>query len=158
MYNLKKQLRGRHMAFHLLRILLFISSFLIVSVGLSIFVFGPSLTFSMSIDALKPLLPNLTSVFGFASANVDSEFRFLMPFFIGYGVLVFLCAKHLRTHLYYVPHLLAVFLAGGLGRLLSYFTVGETHTFFTYLMMIEIGLPIFLYLIYKRAVSKLMQA
>jgi hypothetical protein len=145
------------MAFHLLRALLFISSFLIVSVGLSIFVFGANLTFSMTIDALKPVLPNLSPVTSFSSANVDSELRFLMPFFVGYGILVFLCAKHLRTHLYYVPHLLAVFLAGGIGRLLSYFMVGETHTLFVYLMIIEIGLPILLFLIYKRAVAKLMQ-
>lgn len=116
------------MAFHLLRILMFVASGLIVTFGLPIFVLGTEITTSLSLEFVK----NLTHKPSFlitdmGTPNVDSELRSLAPFFFSYGVFMFLCAKHLRTHLYYVPHLLGVFLLGGLGRALSYFVVGKPH-------------------------------
>jgi len=143
------------MAFHLLRTLLFISSIFIIGIGLSFFILGPSVTFGMLLELSKPLLTNPIPITDMATPNVDGEIRTLAPFLISYGVLVMLAAKHLRTHLYYVPHLLAIFFATGIGRLLSYFIQGEPHQLFYVLLTVELGVPILLYLIYRMVVAKL---
>lgn len=143
------------MSFHLLRILLFLASLLIILAGAAFYIAGPSPTLAIMLDGIRPLLPNLPPITNMGTANVDSELRFFAPFFVAYGVLVFLCAKHLRTHLYYVPHLLGIFFLGGVGRVLSYFTIGAPDEMFIFLMGIEVGLPILLYLLYKYVVAKL---
>lgn len=144
------------MAFHLLRILLFITSFLIVGVGLSFFVLGPNTTFTLLLELSKPLLNSPAPITDMAAPNVDGEIRTLAPFLIAYGVLVFLEAKHLRTHLYYVPHLLAVFFAAGIGRVLSYFIAGAPHPLFSYILLsAELGAPILLFLVYKLTLRSL---
>jgi len=143
------------MAFHLLRILLFIFSILIIGIGLSFFILGPSVTFGMLLELSKPLLTNPGLITDMATPNVDGEIRTLSPFLISYGVLVMLAAKHLRTHLYYVPHLLAIFFAAGIGRLLSYYTQGEPHQLFYVLLSVELGVPTLLYLIYRMIIAKL---
>ncbi len=145
------------MAFHLLRLLLFLASILIVSVGISFFFLGPNATASLTLDSLQLFLPNPEKITDMTGPNVDSELRFFAPFLVAYGVLLFLCAKHLRTHLYYVPHMLVVFLIGGLGRVLSYITVGEPHPLFVHLMVIEVGLPILFYFLYTRVVASITQ-
>lgn len=147
------------MAFHLLRVLLFFSSFLIIGVGLSYFALGPNTTFALLLELSKPLLNNPAPITDMASPNVDGEIRTLAPFLVGYGVLVFLAAKHLRTHLYYVPHLLAVFFASGIGRMLSYYITGEPHPLFLYVLLAaELGAPIVLFLLYKMTVRKLIRS
>jgi hypothetical protein len=144
------------MTFHLLRILLFITSFLIVGVGLSFFILGPNTTFALLLEFSKPLLNNPAPIPDMATPNVDGEIRTLAPFLIAYGVLVFLEAKHLRTHLYYVPHLLAVFFAAGIGRVLSYFIAGAPHPLFSYMLLsAELGAPILLFLVYKLTLRNL---
>ncbi len=143
------------MAFHLLRILLYLSSALIIGVGLSFFFLGPDTTFELLLEISKPLLTDPEPVVDFVTPSVDSEMRTLSTFLIGYGVLVFLAAKHLRTHLYYVPHLLAVFFAAGIGRLLSYYMYGTPHQLFYVLLCVELGAPFLLFLIYKVTISRL---
>lgn len=145
------------MAFQTLRLLLYIASILIIGVGISFYFLGPNATASLMLESLQIFLPNPEKITDMTAPNVDSELRFFAPFFVAYGVLVFLCAKHLRTHLYYVPHILVVFLIGGLGRALSYITVGEPHPLFVHLMIIEVGLPILLYFLYTRVVAKIIQ-
>jgi hypothetical protein len=145
------------MAFHTLRVLLFIASGLIVIAGLSFYIIGPDKTLALILEGMRPLLNNPDVIVDMGTPNVDSELRFFAPFFVAYGGLVFLCAKHLRTHLYYVPHLLTIFLLGGLGRVISYFIIGTPHPLFIPLMAIEIGLPILLYFLYTRVVAKLSQ-
>lgn len=145
------------MAFHLLRVLLFIASGLIIIAGLSFYILGPDKSIALILEGMMPLLNDPDVVVDMATPNVDSELRFFAPFFVAYGGLVFLCAKHLRTHLYYVPHLLGIFLLGGLGRVLSYVIIGTPHPMFIPLMAIEVGLPIILYFLYTRVVANLSQ-
>jgi hypothetical protein len=45
---------------------------------------------------------------------------------------------------------MALFFAGGLARLVSYFNAGPPHTLFILLMVIELVLPIILFLAYRR--------
>lgn len=143
------------MAFHLLRILLFFSSGLIIGVGLSFFVLGPHTTFGFLLELVKPLLDDPDIIADMATPNVDSEIRTLAPFLIGYGVLVFLTAKHLRTHLYYVPHLLFFFVAAAMGRLISYFAHGTAHPLFYVMAGVELGIPFLIFAVYKAVLSKI---
>ena len=66
-----------------------------------------------------------------------------------------MAAKHLRTHLYYVPHLLTVIVMAGVGRLISYFIIGTLYPLFYVLLAAELGLPLLLFIIYRRIVSAL---
>ncbi len=143
------------MMFYVLRILLFVSSILIICFGLSFLFLGPGMTFGLLLQASKPLLNNPGPVLGMTPPGVDGEIRTLAPFLISYGILVFLAAKHLRTHLYYVPYLLAVFFAAGIGRVISYIIQGPPHPLFYILMAVELGGPILLFVIFKITLSEL---
>lgn len=76
------------MAFHLLRILLFLASLLIIVAGGSFYIAGPSTTLAIMLDGIRPLLPNIPPITDMGTANVDSELRFFAPFFVAYGVLL----------------------------------------------------------------------
>lgn len=143
------------MAFHLLRFLLFISSVLLIGMGLLFYIAGPDITFALLLEAAMPLLSTPDVTIAESTPALDAEIRSLSPFLIGYGILVFLAAKHLRTHLYYVPHLLAVIAMAGVGRMISYFFIGTLYPLFYVLLTVELGVPLLLFLLYKRAVTKL---
>ena len=83
----------------------------------------------------------------------DSELRFYSVFFVAYGVIMVPTARDLEQHGRRVPILLALFFAGGLARLLSYFTVGPPHALFMLLMVIELLLPPLLYLAWRSATA-----
>ncbi|MEK6204626.1 MAG: DUF4345 domain-containing protein [Amylibacter sp.] len=142
------------MAFHLLRILLFITSFIIFGVGLSFFILGPSVTFGLLLESAQPLLKSPLKITDMDTPNVDGQIRSLAPFLIGYGVLVYLAAKHLRTHIYYVPHLMIVFFASGIGRMISFMTQDDPHRFFLLVLGNELGTPVIILLVYKAVVAK----
>ncbi len=142
------------MAFHLLRSLLFIASFIIISIGLSFFVLGPDLTFGLLLEFAQPILNSTNKITTMASTDVDGEIRSLAPFLIGFGVLLFLAAKHLRTHIYYVPHLMVVFFASGIGRMISFMTQEDPHPFFILLLGVELGTPVLILLVYKAVIAK----
>ncbi len=142
------------MAFHLLRILLFITSFIIFGVGLSFFILGPSVTFGLLLESAQPLLKSPLKITDMDTPNVDGQIRSLAPFLIGYGVLVYLAAKHLRTHIYYVPHLMIVFFASGIGRMISFMTQDDPHRLFLLVLGAELGTPVIILLVYKAVVAK----
>lgn len=143
------------MAFQILRILMFVSSGLIIVIGGSFFLLGPAQSFDHMLELFRPFMSDPDVVVDMSTPNVDGEIRTLAPFFVAYGVLVFMTAKHLRTHLYYVPYLLAVFFMAGIGRLISYVNVGTPHPLFMILLGIELGAPILLFAFYRIALSKL---
>jgi len=143
------------MMFLLMRVLLFISGLLIIGFGLSFFILGPGMTFELLLQASKPFLINPGPVSDVSTPGVDGEIRTLAPFLIGYGVLVFMVAKHLRTHIYYVPHLLAIFFVAGIGRVISYIVMGPPHPIFYVLMAIELGAPIVLFILLKITMAEL---
>ncbi len=143
------------MSFHILRALLFLSSILIMVIGSSYFFLGPDMAFNLMLDLMKPILGEQPPIVEMSPANVDSEIRTLSPMMVAYGFMVFLCAKHLRTHLYYVPHLLGLFMIVGSGRILSYIFVGNPHPLFLVLAAVELGVPIFIYLVYRFTISRM---
>ena len=89
-----------------------------------------------------------------ATPNVESEFRVFGMMFVFYGGVLIHTVRRLEVHSARVPILLAVFFMAGLARLKSYFDVGQPHDLFTGLMIIEIGLPILLFILWKLRKAK----
>ena len=74
-------------------------------------------------------------------ATMDSELRFYAPFWGAYGFVLLRLAYEPSERIGWVPWLAALFFAGGLGRAISYLSVGPPHPFFVLLMAIELALP-----------------
>ncbi|MEU9041013.1 MULTISPECIES: DUF4345 domain-containing protein [unclassified Kitasatospora] len=76
-----------------------------------------------------------------AGPTVDSFGRFMGAIFAGYGVAWIWAARQTPVPARVVRWLAAVFLLGGLGRVLSIAADGWPHWFQVVLMVIELGLP-----------------
>jgi hypothetical protein len=74
-------------------------------------------------------------------ATMDSELRFYAALFVGFGLLCLRAARNPAQHGKDVPWLMLAFFAGGLGRALSWVSVGAPHPFFLTLMAVELALP-----------------
>lgn len=85
------------------------------------------------------------------SPNAESELRFFSVFWIAYGGVLIQTAQDLTRHWRRVPLLLGLFFAGGAARLIGYFAVGQPHVLFILLMIIELTLPVILYLCWRAA-------
>ena len=73
--------------------------------------------------------------------SMDSELRFYAPFWGAYGLLLLKTSRDARGWAGRLPVLAAVFFAGGVGRALSWVTLGPPHPVFIVLMAIELMLP-----------------
>ncbi|MFC9328469.1 DUF4345 domain-containing protein [Kitasatospora sp. NPDC057015] len=78
---------------------------------------------------------------GSAGATVDSWGRFMGASFVGYGLAWLWAARQRPVPSTPVRVLAAVFLLGGLGRLISLAVHGRPHWFQIVLAVIELGLP-----------------
>ncbi|GAA0918413.1 DUF4345 domain-containing protein [Nonomuraea longicatena] len=76
-----------------------------------------------------------------AGPTVDSWGRFMGAAFAGYGLAWLWAARQRPIPVAVVRWLAAVFLLGGVGRLLSLAVHGRPHGFQTALAVIELGLP-----------------
>jgi hypothetical protein len=74
-------------------------------------------------------------------ATMDSELRFYAALFVGFGLLCLRAARDPARHGNDIPWLMLAFFAGGLGRALSWVSVGAPHPFFLSLMVVELALP-----------------
>ncbi len=108
---------------------------------LSIMVPGPGFTAASA----EHLFDALTGYHGPDSgawpATMDSELRFYAPFWGAYGLLLLDAARDLRRRSRRIPWLAGLFFVGGLGRAISWMSVGRPHPFFALLMAIELILP-----------------
>jgi hypothetical protein len=86
---------------------------------------------------------------------MDSELRFYAALWGAYGILLVVVAINIAGHKDLVPCLAAVFFVGGLGRALSYLTVGAPHPFFAALMVVELFLPPVMLLMWWRVRNRL---
>jgi hypothetical protein len=73
--------------------------------------------------------------------TMDNELRFYAALWGAYGLVLLLVARDLATRSAWVPWLAAVFFAGGVGRTLSWASIGAPHPFFLMLMAVELALP-----------------
>lgn len=85
--------------------------------------------------------------------NDDSELRFYSVFFIAFGFLMVQSARHFETYRARIPHLLALFFAGGVTRALGVLAIGIPHNLFLLLMGIELILPPLLFLAWRNTDS-----
>ncbi len=132
----------------LLRINLYVLGASAVGIGLSMMFLGAETTadFFAAIIVVLVSAPDLPE--GFSSPDVDSELRFYAVFWIAYGVILIRTAGDLPLNLYLVPWLAGLFFAGGVGRLLSLWSVGQPHPLFIVLMIVELALPPLLVLLW----------
>ena len=125
-----------------LRIGLFALGAAAVLIGLSIYFFGPGSTGNAFTSLMATMGHDGGRMDDLSAVNVDSEMRFYAVFWIGYGIAVLATAFDLVARLHWVPWLSAMFLAGGLGRVVSYVLVGPPHPFLMMLMFVELVLPL----------------
>ncbi len=111
-----------------------------ILIGSSNFVFGIAVTATVLARMLAPLGLDSGAFDDLATPNVDNEFRFYAVLWIAYGVLLLRTAARLPAALNWVLPLTGVFLAGGVGRVLSIRIHGPPDPLFVVLMYVEFGL------------------
>lgn len=79
---------------------------------------------------------------GSAGATVDSRERFYNAIFFGYGLAWIWAARQSPLPLNLIRGLVALFLLGGIGRLLSLAAWGQPHWFQLALTVVELALPL----------------
>ena len=131
-----------------LKILLLVLGTTAVLIGSAIFLFGADRTAGFSNIIVSLLWPGVSSVKGLAGSNVDSELRFYAVFWIAYGVILVLTANDFLRHFKRVPVLLLLFFLGGIGRSISYYSVGAPHLLFLILLVIELAVPPVLFVLW----------
>ena len=80
---------------------------------------------------------------------MDSELRFYAALFVGFGLLCVRVARNLAQHGGDIPWLMLAFFSGGVGRALSWISVGAPHPFFLLLMATELVLPPVIVLLWR---------
>ena len=115
-----------------------------IAIGLSMFLLGPDFTGRVFAEMLASVGGSDQPLTGLSGPDIDSELRFYSVFWIAYGVFVLKAPRALPEHIGRAQILLALFLLGGIGRVLSHVAIGAPHSLFTVLMWIELSLPILL--------------
>lgn len=86
------------------------------------------------------------------NATLDSEDRFYATLFVGFGGALGWCSRDLHERSCPFFWLLAVFFGGGVARLVSMSQAGLPHPLFQVLTVVELVLPIVLWLLHRRTV------
>ena len=124
-----------------LRILLVALGISAIAICLSVMFAGPEATAGVS----ERLYDALSGWGGPSSGpwppTMDSELRFYAPFWGTYGLALIWVARNLPQRLSMVPWLALLFFTGGVGRAISYASVGAPHPVFVSLMAIELLTP-----------------
>lgn len=87
------------------------------------------------------------------NATLDSEDRFYGAIFLAYGLALLWCVAGIEQKLHFVRFLIAAMFVGGLTRLISMLVVGLPHSFFIALTVIELGLPVIIFLLLSRSAT-----
>ena len=110
-------------------------------IGGLIFVLGPSATGDAFTTALQVAAPDVVPLTGLRGPDIDSEMRFYSVLFIAYGGAGLWALRSFQERLGLVRLILAIFMLGGMGRAVSYVSVGAPHPLFVVLMWIELLAP-----------------
>lgn len=130
------------MALQLLRVALFMLGLSAICIALMIMVGGAqwtanTFTILVNLFADVPAQPA-----GLSDVNTDSELRFFSSLWLAFGALTVHASRSLPERLGLAYGLAAVFFLGGVGRLLSFLSIGAPHMLFMVLMVIELTLPL----------------
>jgi hypothetical protein len=112
-----------------------------IVIALSIFVLGAQATADMAERLFGALFRWSAPLTGPWPPTMDSELRFYAVLWGAYGFVLLAVASDLTRRAHLVPWLAAVFFVGGLGRGVSYLSLGPPHPFFVLLMAIELLPP-----------------
>ena len=88
------------------------------------------------------------------NATMDSEDRFYATLLTAYGVALLWCARGIAQKSMFVYFLAAVFLVGGLARIVSIVAVGLPHPFFIAMLAVELGLPVIVAFLQFQVIDK----
>jgi hypothetical protein len=124
-----------------LRVCLVVLGVSAIVIALSIFVLGAQATADMAENLFDALFRSSAPLSGPWPPTMDSELRFYAALWGAYGFVLMAVASDLTNRGHLVPWLAAVFFAGGLGRVVSYLSLGPPHPFFMLLMAVELLLP-----------------
>jgi hypothetical protein len=125
-----------------LRVLYALLGTVAVVICLSIIILGPAVTAASSEAVFDALTGASHPKTGPWPPTMDNELRFYAPFWGAYGLVLLHIARTLPATLAWVPPTAALFFAGGVGRVISWYAVGAPHPFFVLLMVIELVLPV----------------
>lgn len=112
-----------------LRVISIVLGLLIAIIGLAHVAFGSSIVFDAG-----PFTP-----------SIDSEDRFFGAIFVGYGLGWLLCASDPVRWRISLWGQSAIFLLGGIARIVSWIEVGRPHELYIWLMAIELAVPLLLF-------------
>ena len=134
-----------------LRILHGILGLSAIGICLSILILGPSAIAGFSESQFNAVTGSSYPPAGPWPATMDSELRFYAPFWGAYGLVLLAIARDMSAKLRYVPTMALLFFVGGVGRGLSYISVGAPHPFFIALMAVELLLPLLFLALWRGA-------
>ncbi|HEV2515301.1 MAG TPA: DUF4345 domain-containing protein [Devosia sp.] len=133
-----------------LRILCAALGAIALAIAMSMLLQGPEATLSTGKQAYHALSGTASIPGPIWSADMDSELRFYAAIWGSYGVLLLLVAKNLERRLHWIPWLATVFFFGGVGRVISIFSIGPPHPFIIILTVIELAMPLFFWACWAR--------
>lgn len=113
-----------------------------VLIGLMNIFAGPYVTAHVFGGLLATVSSYEPSFEDLSSASVGSEMGFYAVFWIAYGGFAWTAARRVATDRRFVLMVIAVFLAGGLGRVVSVLRDGWPDPLFQVLMWIELVVPV----------------
>ena len=91
---------------------------------------------------------------GAVEASVDNELRFFSVFWIAYGAFCFWVARNIQEQKNFIPLIATVFFLSGIGRLISILLIGLPSTILIPPMILELVMPIVMYVIYRKLYIK----
>ncbi len=138
----------------LIKTLLFIFALVVLGIGVSIVLIGPSATANFFGGVYNGIAGGEGLPSGFDSADVDNEFRFFSVFWLAFGVMLIRAALTFPESQRLVFALLGIFFLGGLFRVLSIIQMGWPHGLFQFLMWVELAVPILLALLVLTAIRR----
>ena len=121
-----------------------------VAICLAIFIPGPAQTAHFFEALFDTLTSGKHAAAGPWPPVMDSEIRFYAPFWGGYGVALVAFARDLALYSRLIVPATALFFLGGIGRAISWITIGAPHPFFLLLMVIEVSLPVVMIALWSR--------
>ncbi len=131
-----------------LRVLLVLLGVSAIGIALGDILAGPSATAGFFEGLFVALTGSPAPPTGAWPATMDNEMRFYAVFWRAYGAVLIQVARDFAARGHLTPWLAGLFFAGGVGRAVSYASVGAPHPFFTALMAIELLTPPLLVLLW----------
>lgn len=111
------------------------------AIGAMILFLGASATAGIFARVLSAMGATSADVDGLADPNTDNEMRFYSVLWIAYGALALWASRSVIQRMVWLRWMLVVFFVGGVGRAISYVSVGAPHVLFVVLMWIELLVP-----------------